>query len=90
MELTDINPFKGMRFKKPRKDSEAKNAYSQTDLQKLFSTEIHTQSKYKHPHYSACSLVHDSMNYTNSTDKTSSNKRGFGLSGSTTNLKDSG
>ncbi|MEZ9651811.1 site-specific integrase [Vibrio lentus] len=51
MELTDINPFKGMRFKKARKDSEAKNAYSQNDLQKLFSTEIHTQNKYKHPHY---------------------------------------
>lgn len=51
MELTDINPFKGMRFKKARKDSEAKNAYGQNDLQKLFSTEIHTQNKYKHPHY---------------------------------------
>ncbi|MFA0672542.1 site-specific integrase [Vibrio splendidus] len=51
MELTDINPFKGMRFKKNRKDSEAKNAYSHTDLQKLFSSEIHTQKKYKHPHY---------------------------------------
>ncbi|MGR5175956.1 site-specific integrase [Vibrio mediterranei] len=51
MELTDINPFKGMRFKKTRKDNEAKNAYSQTDLQKLFSTEIHTQNRYKHPHY---------------------------------------
>ncbi|WP_229602877.1 site-specific integrase [Vibrio parahaemolyticus] len=51
MELTDINPFKGMRFKKTRKDSEAKNAYSQTDLRKLFSTEIHTESNYKHPHY---------------------------------------
>ncbi|PTP02765.1 hypothetical protein CWN88_09900 [Vibrio splendidus] len=51
MELTDINPFKGMRFRKTRKDSEAKNAYSHVDLQKLFSTEIHTQKKYKHPHY---------------------------------------
>lgn len=51
MELTDINPFKGMRFKKTRKDSEAKNSYSRTDLQKLFSTEIHTESKHKHPHY---------------------------------------
>ncbi|MEZ8088125.1 tyrosine-type recombinase/integrase [Vibrio sp. 1S139] len=51
MEMTDINPFKGMRFKKTRKDSEAKNAYSHAELQKLFSTEIHTQKKYKHPHY---------------------------------------
>ena len=51
MELTDINPFKGMRFKKTRKDSDAKNAYSQIDLRKLFSTEIHTKSKHKHPHY---------------------------------------
>lgn len=51
MEMTDINPFKGMRFKKTRKDSEAKNAYSHADLKKLFNTEIHTQKKYKHPHY---------------------------------------
>ncbi|WP_419209337.1 tyrosine-type recombinase/integrase [Photobacterium leiognathi subsp. mandapamensis] len=51
MEMTDINPFKGMRFKKTRKDSEAKNAYSHADLKKLFSTEIHTQKKYKHSHY---------------------------------------
>ncbi len=39
MEMTDINPFKGMRFKKTRKDSEAKNAYSHADLQRLFGTE---------------------------------------------------
>lgn len=51
MEMTDINPFKGMRFKKTRKDSEAKNAYSHADLKKLFNTEIHNQKKYKHPHY---------------------------------------
>lgn len=51
MEMTDINPFKGMKFRKTRKDSEAKNAYSHADLQKLFSSEIHTQKKYKHPHY---------------------------------------
>ncbi|HCG6537996.1 TPA: site-specific integrase [Vibrio parahaemolyticus] len=51
MELTDINPFKGMRFKKNRKDSEAKNAYSQVDIRKLFSTEIHTKRKHNHPHY---------------------------------------
>ncbi|WP_146162243.1 hypothetical protein [Vibrio splendidus] len=51
MEMTGINPFKGMRFKKTRKDSETKNAYNHADLQKLFSTDIHTQKKYKHPHY---------------------------------------
>lgn len=51
MELTDINPFKGMKFKKTRKDSDAKHAYSKTDLKKLFSTEIHTKKQYKHPHY---------------------------------------
>ncbi|MDH5921076.1 site-specific integrase [Vibrio splendidus] len=51
MEMTDINPFKGMKFRKTRKDSEAKNAYSYENLQTLFSTEIHTQKKYKHPHY---------------------------------------
>lgn len=51
MELTDINPFRGIKFKKTRKDSEAKNAYSQKDLQKLFNTDIHVKKKYKHPHY---------------------------------------
>ncbi|MEF1259493.1 hypothetical protein QTO16_11300, partial [Vibrio harveyi] len=51
MELTDINPFKGMKFKKMRKDSEAKHAYSRADLKKIFGTEIHTQKHYKHPHY---------------------------------------
>ncbi|ELE5891221.1 site-specific integrase [Vibrio fluvialis] len=49
-ELTDINPFKAIRFRKQRKDSEAKNAYSQSDLKKLFATEIHTRHKFKHPH----------------------------------------
>ncbi|WP_279151333.1 site-specific integrase [Photobacterium iliopiscarium] len=51
MELTDINPFKGMKFKKNRKDSEAKHAYNNKDLIKIFSTEIHTQNHYKHPYY---------------------------------------
>ncbi|EPF9727601.1 DUF6538 domain-containing protein [Vibrio fluvialis] len=50
-ELTDINPFKAMKFKKQRKDSEAKNAYSITDLKKIFSTEIHTQKCFKHSYY---------------------------------------
>lgn len=51
MELTDINPFKGFKFKKSRKDSEAKNAYTKPELHRLFSTEIHTKNKYLHPHY---------------------------------------
>ncbi|ELI5719059.1 site-specific integrase [Vibrio fluvialis] len=51
MEMTDINPFKAMKFKKIRKDSEAKNAYSHTDLQKIFGTDIHKHKKYKHHHY---------------------------------------
>jgi len=51
MELTDINPFKGFKFKKTRKDSEAKNAYTKPELHRLFSTEIHTKNKYLHPHY---------------------------------------
>ncbi|ENP8456747.1 tyrosine-type recombinase/integrase [Photobacterium damselae] len=51
MELTDINPFKGIKFKKTRKDSEAKSAYSEQELEILFSTEIHTQHKYRHAYY---------------------------------------
>ncbi|EIF8962036.1 site-specific integrase [Vibrio parahaemolyticus] len=51
MELTDINPFKAMRFKKTRRDSEAKNAYTNDDLVKIFSTEIHKHKIYKHAHY---------------------------------------
>ncbi len=51
MELTDINPFKGLKFKKTRKDSEAKHAYSKENLKTLFNTEIHTQKKYLHQYY---------------------------------------
>ncbi|KQB10589.1 site-specific integrase [Vibrio metoecus] len=51
MELTDINPFKGLKFKKTRKDNEAKNAYSHQDLTKIFSTDIHRSKNYKHPYY---------------------------------------
>ncbi|MEZ9276818.1 MULTISPECIES: tyrosine-type recombinase/integrase [unclassified Vibrio] len=50
-ELTDINPFKAIRFRKQRRDSEAKNAYTNRDLQKIFSTEIHTKRQFKHPYY---------------------------------------
>ncbi|HCG6868926.1 TPA: site-specific integrase [Vibrio parahaemolyticus] len=48
-ELTDVNPFKALRFKKTRKDSEAKCAYTDTDLEKIFSAIIST--KHKHPYY---------------------------------------
>ncbi|EII2984878.1 tyrosine-type recombinase/integrase [Vibrio parahaemolyticus] len=50
-ELTDINPFKAIRFKKQRKESEAKHAYTHSELKMLFATEIHTKRKFKHPHY---------------------------------------
>ncbi|MCV5263933.1 hypothetical protein OFC55_40355, partial [Escherichia coli] len=50
-EFTDINPFKAIRFRKQRKDSEAKNAYAKTDLQKIFSTEIHAKGDFIHPYY---------------------------------------
>ncbi|EOX4973652.1 tyrosine-type recombinase/integrase [Vibrio alginolyticus] len=50
-EFTDINPFKAIRFRKRRKDSEAKNAYTSKDLQKIFSTEIHAKHQFKHAYY---------------------------------------
>ncbi|MGD8109664.1 tyrosine-type recombinase/integrase [Vibrio sp. TRT 17S01] len=50
-ELTDINPFKAIRFKKQRKDSAAKSAYSSADLHKLFSTPVHCEKDFIHPYY---------------------------------------
>lgn len=50
-ELTDINPFKAIRFKKQRRDSAAKSAYSSADLHKLFSTPVHCERDFKHPYY---------------------------------------
>ncbi|HHY0610851.1 TPA: tyrosine-type recombinase/integrase [Vibrio parahaemolyticus] len=50
-ELTDINPFKAIRFKKQRKDSAAKSAYSTADLHKLFSTPVHCEKDFRHPYY---------------------------------------
>ncbi|GEM78738.1 hypothetical protein VSU01S_09830 [Vibrio superstes NBRC 103154] len=50
-ELTDINPFKGIRFKKTKRDNEGKFSYS-TDEQKLiFSDPIFTKHQYIHSHY---------------------------------------
>ncbi|EJG0765509.1 site-specific integrase [Vibrio parahaemolyticus O5:K30] len=50
-ELTDINPFRAIRFKKTRKDSEAKCAYTDTDLEKIFSAIVSTKHQHKHPYY---------------------------------------
>lgn len=50
-ELTDVNPFKAIRFKKTRKDSEAKCAYTDTDLEKIFSAIVSTKHQHKHPYY---------------------------------------
>ncbi|POC49044.1 hypothetical protein CRN32_19635 [Vibrio vulnificus] len=50
-ELTDINPFKAIRFKKTRKDSEAKCAYTDTDLEKIFSSLARTKQEHRHPYY---------------------------------------
>lgn len=49
-ELTDINPFKAIRFRKHRKDNEARNAYTNSDLNKIFGTPIHTRQQYRHPY----------------------------------------
>lgn len=50
-ELTDINPFKAIRFKKTRRDSEAKNAYTPIDLEKIFGAIVCTKHEHKHPYY---------------------------------------
>ncbi|WP_394250652.1 tyrosine-type recombinase/integrase [Vibrio profundi] len=50
MELTDINPFKGIKFKKKRKDSEAKNSYTAKQLSRIFYSEIFVNRSYKHPY----------------------------------------
>ncbi|MFI3247077.1 MAG: site-specific integrase [Ferrimonas sp.] len=50
-ELTDINPFKAIRFKKTRRDSEAKSAYTDTDLERIFGAIASTKHQHKHPYY---------------------------------------
>ncbi|HHF3127337.1 site-specific integrase [Vibrio furnissii] len=50
-ELTDLNAFRAIRFKKKRKVSEAKQAYSTSDLQKIFGTKIYTDRDYRYPYY---------------------------------------
>ncbi|HHX8681680.1 TPA: site-specific integrase [Vibrio diabolicus] len=48
MEYTDVNPFKGFRFKAEAKVSAAKNAYNKQQLNKIFSNEIFTKRTFKH------------------------------------------
>ncbi len=50
-ELTDINPFKAIRFKKTRRDSEAKNAYTPIELEKVFGAIVRAKQTHKHPYY---------------------------------------
>ncbi|HCG6606186.1 TPA: site-specific integrase [Vibrio parahaemolyticus] len=50
-ELTDVNPFKAIRFKKTRRDSEAKSAYTSIELEKIFSKLARTKQAHKHPYY---------------------------------------
>ncbi len=50
-ELTDVNPFKAIRFKKTRKDSEAKSAYTTVELEKIFGNLARTKQAHKHPYY---------------------------------------
>ncbi|MUK75526.1 tyrosine-type recombinase/integrase [Aliivibrio fischeri] len=50
-ELTDINPFKAIRFKKTRRDSEAKNAYNSIELEKIFGAITRTKHQHKHSYY---------------------------------------
>ncbi|EGR4132796.1 site-specific integrase [Vibrio cholerae] len=50
-ELTDINPFKAIRFKKTRRDSEAKNAYTPIELEKIFGAIVRAKQAHKHPYY---------------------------------------
>lgn len=50
-ELTDINPFKAIRFKKTRRDSEAKNAYTPIELEKIFGAIASTKHQHRHPYY---------------------------------------
>ena len=47
-EYTDLNPFKGFKFKTMIKASEAKNAYFPLELKKLFSTSLHTKESSLH------------------------------------------
>lgn len=49
-EHTDVNPFKSLKFKKTRKDSDSKNHYTTEQLRKIFSNDIFTKKTFKHPY----------------------------------------
>lgn len=49
-EHTDVNPFKSIKFKKTRKDSDSKNHYTTEQLRKIFSNDIFTKKTFKHPY----------------------------------------
>ncbi|ELA7833033.1 TPA: tyrosine-type recombinase/integrase [Vibrio parahaemolyticus] len=48
MEYTDINPFKGFKFRADTKVSNAKNAYSKQQLSTIFEHEMFKNRKFKH------------------------------------------
>lgn len=48
MEFTDVNPFKGFRFKTESKASAAKNAYCKQQLKSIFGHSIFTERKFNH------------------------------------------
>ncbi|MEZ8484416.1 DUF6538 domain-containing protein [Vibrio splendidus] len=48
MEYTDVNPFKGFRFKAEVKVSAAKNAYSPQQLKQIFDNQIFAHRKFNH------------------------------------------
>ncbi|MFA0132194.1 tyrosine-type recombinase/integrase [Vibrio splendidus] len=48
MEYTDVNPFKGFRFKAEAKVSAAKNAYSSQQLKQIFGSSIFTHRNFNH------------------------------------------
>lgn len=50
-ELTDVNPFKGLKFKKLKKDSEGKHHYTASEQITIFSDPIFTSHEYLHPYY---------------------------------------
>ena len=48
---TDRNPFEGMKLQIKKSAHEERQAFSDVDLGKLFSTDVHKINKWKHPHY---------------------------------------
>jgi integrase len=53
-QYTLFNPFESLKVKKPnnsKKDSQERDIWEPEQLRTMFSTEIFTSLKYKHPHY---------------------------------------